>query len=84
MLIAIWLPLQLKHDDCYDTFCASVVKMAYLAVDAYSIAHLLSSLNRQFGYDNLLETFLDLVVLGMKKGKQQLAIARYCAMSIML
>ena len=84
MLIAMWLPLQLKHDNCYDTFCASVVKMAYLAVDADAIAHFLSSLHRQFGYDNLLDTFLDLLVVGMKKGKQQLAIARYTGVLVRL
>ena len=75
-LIDMWLQLQLKHDNCYDAFCSSVVKMASLSTDADAIAHFLWSLHHQFGYDNLLDTFVDLLLWGVKKGKEQLAIAR--------
>ena len=76
ILIEMWLQLQLKHDNCYDTFCASIVKMASLSADADSVGHFLWALHHQFGCDNMLETFVDLFSWGVKKGKEQLAIAR--------
>ena len=75
-LIDMWLQLQLKHDNSYDAFCASIVKMASLSTDADAVAHFLRSLHAQFGYDNLLDTFVDLLLWGVKKGKEQLIIAR--------
>ena len=76
ILIEMWLQLQLKHDNCYDTFCASIVKMASLSADADSVGHFIWALHHQFGCDNMLETFVDLFSWGVKKGKEQLAIAR--------